>query len=124
MFTIFGVVGLVLAIVGLYATLAYDVAQRSRELSVRVALGAQSRQIVRLVMRGGVGLVLSGVVLGWLVALSSTRWVAELLYEVSPRDIAIYGGVGAALVVVGIVATAMPAWRATKVDLREAMAAE
>jgi predicted permease len=124
MFTIFGVVGLVLAIVGLYGTLAYDVAQRSRELSVRVALGAQSRQIVRLVMRGGVGLVLSGVVLGWLVALSSTRWVAELLYEVSPRDIAIYGGVGAALVVVGIVATAMPAWRATKVDLREAMAAE
>jgi len=91
---------------------------------VRVALGAESRQIVRLVMRGGVGLVISGVVLGWLVALSSTRWVVELLYEVSPRDMAIYGGVGAALVVVGVLATAMPAWRATKVDLREAMAAE
>ena len=94
MFSIFGLVGLALAVVGLYGTLAYDVAQRSRELSVRVALGAGSRQIIRLVMRGGVGLVLSGVVLGWLVALSSARWVADLLYEVSARDAAIYGGVG------------------------------
>jgi len=124
MFSIFGVVGLALAVVGLYGTLAYDVAQRSRELSVRVALGAGSRQIVRLVMRGGVGLVLSGVVLGWLVALSSARWVADLLYEVSARDAGIYGGVGVALVVVGVLATALPAWRATKVDLREAMSAE
>jgi putative ABC transport system permease protein len=124
MFSIFGLVGLALAVVGLYATLAYDVAQRSRELSVRVALGAESRQIVRLVMRSGVGLVVSGVVLGWLVALSSGRWVAGLLYEVSPRDVGIYGAVGAALIVVGVLATTLPAWRATRVDLREAMAAE
>ena len=124
MFSIFGLVGLALAVVGLYGTLAYDVAQRSRELSVRVALGAGSRQIIRLVMRGGLGLVLSGVVLGWLVALSSTRWVADLLFEVSARVAGIYGGVGVALVVVGVLATALPAWRATKVDLREAMSAE
>jgi ABC-type antimicrobial peptide transport system permease subunit len=124
MFSVFGLVGLALAVVGLYATLAYDVAQRSRELSVRVALGAESRQIVRLVMRGGVGLVVGGVLLGWLVALASGRWVAELLYEVSPRDVAIFGGVGAVLVIVGVLATALPAWRATQVDLREAMAAE
>jgi len=124
MFSIFGLVGLALAVVGLYATLAYDVAQRSRELSVRVALGAESRQIVRLVMRGGVGLVLGGVLLGWLVALVSGRWVAELLYEVSPRDLATYGEVGVALIVVGVLATALPAWRATHVDLRAAMASE
>ena len=104
--------------------MAYDVAQRSRELSVRVALGAESRQIVRLVMRGGVGLVMGGVVLGWLIGLVSGRWVAGLLYEVSPRDMAIYGGVGVALIIVGVLATALPAWRATHVDLREAMAAE
>jgi len=75
-------------------------------------------------MRGGVGLVLGGVLLGWLVALVSGRWVAELLYEVSPHDVAIYGGVGVSLVVVGVLATALPAWRATRVDLREAMSAE
>jgi ABC-type antimicrobial peptide transport system permease subunit len=124
MFSIFGAVGLALAIVGLYGTLSYDVAQRSRELSVRIALGAESRQIVRLVMRGGVSLVVVGVVLGWLAAIAGGRWVSELLYEVSPRDVAIYGGVGAVLLAVGAIATALPAWRATKVDVREAMMAE
>ena len=124
MFSIFGAVGLALAIVGLYATLAYDVAQRSRELSVRVALGAESRQIVSLVMRGGLSLVIVGVCLGWVVALGSGRLVSNLLYQVSPRDLAIYGGVGVTLFVVGAMATALPAWRATKVDLRTAMAAE
>jgi len=124
MFAVFGAVGLALAIVGLYATLAYDVAQRSRELSVRVALGAESRQIVSLVMRGGLALVIAGVVLGWTVALGSGRWVSNLLYDVSARDVTIYGGVGAVLFVVGALATALPAWRATKVDLRTAMAAE
>jgi len=124
MFSIFGAVGLALAIVGLYATLAYDVAQRSRELSVRVALGAESRQIVSLVMRGGLALVVAGVALGWLVALGSGRFVGHLLYEVSPHDVAVYAGVGVVLFVVGALATALPAWRATKVDIRTAMAAE
>ena len=124
MFSVFGAVGLALAIVGLYATLAYDVAQRSRELSVRVALGAESRQIVSLVMRGGLTLVIVGVGLGWVVALGSGRWVSNLLYDVSARDMMIYGSVGAVLFLVGILATALPAWRATKVDLRTAMAAE
>ena len=113
-----------LAIVGLYGTLSYDIAQRSRELCVRVALGAESREIVRLVMRGGLALVAGGVALGWVAALLSRRWVSDLLYEVSPHDIRIYASVGAVLLFVGVVATALPAWRATKVDLREAMTAE
>jgi ABC-type antimicrobial peptide transport system permease subunit len=69
-------------------------------------------------------LVVVGVTLGWIAALASGRWVSNLLYEVSSRDVGIYAGVGSFLFVVGALATALSAWRATKVDLRTAMAAE
>jgi ABC-type antimicrobial peptide transport system permease subunit len=87
-------------------------------------LGAESRQIISLVMRGGLSLVIAGVGLGWIVALGSGRFVSNLLYGVSPRDAAVYAGVAALLFGVGALATALPAWRATKVDIRAAMAAE
>lgn len=124
MFGVFGGLALVLASIGLYAMLAYDVAQRTRELSVRMALGAQSRDIMRLVMRRGIGLAASGTVFGVLLALGGGRWIKDLLYDVSTTDAAVFAAVVATLLLTAFIATTLPARRATRVDLRTAMTAE
>jgi predicted permease len=124
MFVAFGALALVLAAVGLYSVIAYNVAQRTHELGVRVALGAQSADVLKLVVSEGLRVATVGVVLGVGLALWATKWVKPLLYEVSPRDPAIYTLVSAVLVAVAIMASWVPARRATKVDPNVALRAD
>jgi predicted permease len=116
MFVAFGVLALVVAAVGLYGVVAYSVAQRMQELGVRVALGAQTRDVVRLVVGQGVRFAVAGVTLGALLALLAARWVQPLLFAQSATDVRVFGAVGAVLILVAVAASALPARRATRVD--------
>jgi putative ABC transport system permease protein len=116
MFTIFGLLALVVASVGLYSVVAYDVSQRTRELGVRVALGANAPAVVRLVVGEGVRTVALGLALGAIVSLALATRVAPLLYEVSAKDPATYGGVVTVLLIVAVIASLAPALRAARVD--------
>ena len=124
MFTAFGLLALVLAAIGLYSVIAYNVAQRTQEMGVRIALGAQSRDVVSLVIREGVRIVVPGVVLGAAIALIAGRWVAPLLFEVSPKDPPVLATVVAVLIAVAMVASWVPAARAARVDPIEALRAD
>jgi putative ABC transport system permease protein len=124
MFAAFGGLALALAAIGLYSVVAYGVAQRQQEIGVRIALGASSSNIVRLVMGGGVRLVAAGVVIGGAIALWAGRWVAALLFQESPHDPLVYAVGAAVLVGVALVATAMPAFAASRVDPNAALRAE
>jgi putative ABC transport system permease protein len=116
MFTIFGLLALVVASVGPYSVVAYDVSQRTRELGVRVALGANAPAVVRLVVGEGVRTVALGLALGAIVSLALATRVAPLLYEVSAKDPATYGGVVTVLLIVAVIASLAPALRAARVD--------
>jgi putative ABC transport system permease protein len=114
--TLFAVLALVLAAVGLYGVTAYAVAQRTRELGIRVALGATSRDVVRLVLDMGGRLVLVGLAIGTLAALMLSRLMSTLLFGVSARDPMTFAGVALLLAAVSMVACYIPARRATRVD--------
>lgn len=116
MFTLFGGLALVLAALGLYSVIAYDVAQRSHELGVRVALGATAGRVARLILSEGVRIALIGVVLGSAIALAASRWIAPLLYEESPRDPVVFSVVWGVLVATAVLASLVPARRASRVD--------
>jgi len=116
MFTAFGLLSLVLAAIGLYSVIAYDVAQRSHELGVRIALGARAGHLVRLVVGEGVRFALVGMALGGVIALAAGRWVEPLLFAQSARDPAVFGAVTATLLVVALAASFLPAVRAARVD--------
>jgi putative ABC transport system permease protein len=116
MFVAFGVLALIVAAVGLYGVVAYNVAQRMQELGVRVALGAQTRDVVRLVVGQGVRFAVAGVTLGTVLALLAARWVQPLLFAQSATDVRVFGAVGAVLIVVAVAASALPARRATRLD--------
>jgi predicted permease len=116
MFLAFGALALVLAAIGLYSVIAYDVAQRTRELGIRIALGARLDDVVRLVTRDGMRFALVGVVLGGVIAFLAGRWIGPLLYSVSPNDPLVYGVVAGVLLAVAAGASALPALRATRVD--------
>ncbi|HKG92102.1 MAG TPA: ABC transporter permease [Gemmatimonadaceae bacterium] len=116
MFTIFGGLALLVAAVGLYSVISYGVAQRTHELGVRVALGARSGDVVRLVVGEGTRVALVGIVLGLGVALFAGRYVKPLLYSVSERDPATFAVVIVALLVVAVAASFIPALRASRVD--------
>ena len=124
LFTVAGLLALLVAAVGVYSSLAYTVSQRTQEMGVRVALGANAWSIVRLVVAESVGVVAIGVTCGMLVALASGKVVASLLYETSPRDPMIIIASMATLLVVAVVASTIPAWRASRVDPLTAMRAE
>ncbi|HVT38648.1 MAG TPA: ADOP family duplicated permease [Gemmatimonadaceae bacterium] len=124
MFVAFGGLALALAAIGIYSVVAYGVAQRRQEIAVRIALGSPRARVVRLVMRGGLRLVGAGVVLGSLIAVGAGRQVAPLLFQESPTDPVVYLSVAAVLVVAALVATAMPAWRASRVDPNVALRAD
>jgi ABC-type antimicrobial peptide transport system permease subunit len=116
MFVAFGVLALIVAAVGLYGVVAYNVAQRMQELGVRVALGAQTRDVVRLVVGQGVRFAVAGVTLGTVLALLAARWVQPLLFAQSATDVRVFAAVGAVLIVVAVAASALPARRATRLD--------
>ena len=124
MFVAFGGLALIVAAVGLYGVIAYNVAQRLHELGVRVALGAQGSDVVRLVVGQGVRYATTGVVLGAAVAMAIAPRVQALLFEQSARDARVFVLVGLVLTVVAIVASAIPARRATRVDPNVVLRAE
>ena len=124
LFSVLGALALVLAAVGLYAAVAHDVAQRTYEMGIRMALGARAGNVLRLVLREGVGIAVGGVVLGEGIALAVGRAIASLLFEISPYDPTILVAVGSTLIVVAILATLIPAMRATRVDPSVALRAE
>jgi len=113
---LFAATALLLALVGVYGVIAYGVNQRTRELGIRVALGAHPRQILRLVMRQGMTPVAAGLGLGFLTALVATRVLRSMLFEVSPADLLTYVMVGGSVLLAAIGASYWPARRATRID--------
>jgi len=124
MFVAFGGLAVVLAGVGLYSVIAFGVAQRRQEIGIRIALGAPRGHVMRLVVRGGLRLVVAGIGAGSLIALWAGKWVATLLFRESPGDPLVYGAVAAVLVTVALVATAIPAFVASRVDPNVALRAD
>jgi len=113
---VFAAVAMVLAAIGIYGVIAYSVTQRTREIGIRMALGAQKTQMLGMVLRQSMVLVAIGLVIGFLVALGATRVMATLLYGVSANDLSIYAVVIALLSAAAFLASYVPARRAMKVD--------
>lgn len=107
---------LILGALGLYGVLSYVVAERTREIGVRMALGATARSVRRMVVRQGARVVLVGIVLGVAAAIASTRFLRTLLYDVNPVDPLVFVGMSAMMVAIGMLASYMPARRASRVD--------
>jgi putative ABC transport system permease protein len=116
LFESFGIVALVLAAIGIYGVLSGSVSERTREIGVRLALGAQRRDVLGMILRQGLKLILSGVGIGLLASWAVTRMLSKLLYGVSATDPSIFGGVALMLILVALLACYLPARRATKVD--------
>ena len=112
----FGFLALGLACVGLYGLLAYGVAQRIKEIGIRLALGAERRGITALVLKNGARLVLAGLAIGLPVAWMASRWVESLLFELTPGDPAAVAGAAIALIVATLLAAYVPARRASRLD--------
>ncbi len=116
MLAAFAAFALALAAIGLYGVLAYLVTQSTRDIGVRVALGARPGDIIGMVVRHGMELVAIGVVAGLIGALALTRVMASMLFGISTMDAVTFLAVPVVLVVVACAATVIPAWRATHVD--------
>jgi len=116
MFGIFGAAALFLAGVGVYGVLSFSVSQRTQEMGVRIALGAKQSDVLRLVVRQGVTLAAVGVLLGLVGAFGITRVIRSLLYNVTPTDPLSFGGVALFLAAIAVLASYLPARRATNVD--------
>ncbi|HSS77188.1 MAG TPA: ABC transporter permease [Thermoanaerobaculia bacterium] len=112
----FSLVALLVTGIGLYGTLAFTVSRRTRELGIRMALGARSSEIMTLVIRRGLALTLTGLVLGLVGAAWTTSVFASLLFEVTPTDPAVFIVVALLLTLVGLAASSLPAYSATRVD--------
>jgi predicted permease len=115
---------LLLAVIGLYGVLAYSVARRSRELGIRIALGARSSEVFRLVVREGMRLVALGIALGLGASFAATRLVSGMLFDIARTDPNVFVGVTLALLGSGLAACALPARRATRLDAMEALRSE
>jgi predicted permease len=111
----FGLLALLLAVMGLYSVMAYSVSRRTREIGIRMALGAQVGDVLKMVVGEGMGLVLSGIVIGMIGALALTRVLTSLLFGVGAGDLLTYLGVGLLLTIVALAACYVPARRAARV---------
>ena len=111
-----GLIGLALAAIGIFGMVSYAVAQRTHEIGIRMTLGAQAGDVLRLVLRQGVGIALAGLTLGLLGAVILTRLLVKLLYGISPTDPLTFGSVALLLLAVVLLAGYLPARKATKVD--------
>ncbi len=123
-FVVFGSLALVLATIGLYGMIAYNVAQRSHEMGVRIAPGAQRGDVVWLVVRQGTLVGAVGIVTGSAIALLGARWIEPLLFGVSPRDPLVYVLVAATMLAMAAAASFVPARRAARADPNVALRAE
>jgi predicted permease len=112
----FAIVALLLAAIGVYGVISYSVAQRTHEIGIRMALGAQPDEVRMLIVRRGLGLVLMGIVCGIVGAFALTRALSTLLFEVSPTDLATYLSIPLLLLVVTLLACWVPARRAARID--------
>ena len=120
----FALLALVLAVVGIYGVISYAVSQRTKELGLRMALGADAGDTLQLVVRRSMGLVLAGVGLGLIAAAIVTRWLSGVLYGVNPLDPVVFIGVSVLLALAALAASLVPARRATRVDPIIALRAE
>jgi ABC-type antimicrobial peptide transport system permease subunit len=107
---------LLLAAIGLYGVMSYAVSQSTRELWLRMAVGARPLDLFRLVMLRGLVMTAGGIVLGAVAALGLTRLIGDLLYKVNPRDPFAFGSAFLVMAIVSLAACFLPAWRATRID--------
>jgi ABC-type antimicrobial peptide transport system permease subunit len=119
--SIFAGVALVLTIVGLYGVMSYSVVQRTNEIGIRLALGAQTRDVLLMIVKQGSKLIVLGLVIGLVGAFAATRVIGSLLFGVKTRDPFTFVAAAVLLAIVALLACYVPAWRATKVDPLEAL---
>jgi ABC-type antimicrobial peptide transport system permease subunit len=113
---VLGAISMLLAGVGLYGVMAHSVSQRTREIGIRMALGADSGGVLRIVMREGLLLAILGIAAGLAITLAATPQIAPLLYQISPADPVSIAGAALFLILVAVLASLIPALRATRVD--------
>lgn len=116
LFGVFAGIALVISMVGIYGVISYAVSQRTHEIGIRMALGAQAKDVLRMVVWRGMRLTFVGVAIGLASALALTRIMRNLLFEVSPADPATFTLITLSLIAVAFIASYIPARRATKVD--------
>ena len=114
--SIFAGVALVLTLVGLYGVMSYSVAQRTNEIGIRLALGAQTRDVLLMIVKQGSILILLGLTIGLVGAFVATRLIESLLFGVTTKDPFTFAAAAVLLALVALLACYIPAWRATKVD--------
>ncbi len=124
LFSIFGALALGLAVVGLYGVKAYSVARRTREIGIRMALGAQAGAVLRMIMREGSVMLISGVAIGLLLAIATAKLLSGILYGVPALDPIAFTVAPLVLTIAALIATWLPARRATRVDPVQALRAE
>jgi putative ABC transport system permease protein len=117
----FAVVAVSLACIGIYGVISYSVGQRTRELCIRFALGAQHRDIIRIILKSGIKLSVIGIVVGLVIALALSRLIASLLYEIKTYDPLVLLGSVLLLIIVAVLSIYIPAYRAAKTDPMEAL---
>jgi putative ABC transport system permease protein len=120
----FAIVALTLASIGLYGVIAHAVTERTHEIGVRMALGADARHVLSLIVRQGLTTTVAGVAIGVLGAVAMSRWIQDLLFGVTATDPATFVAVVMTLMTVALVACCVPAWRATRVDPSTALRSE
>jgi putative ABC transport system permease protein len=124
MFMIFGFIALFLAAVGLYAVMSFSVSRRTREIGIRMALGAEAMRVVRMIIRQGAVQLAVGVTIGLAAALGVSSLMSVILFDVRPHDAMVFGGVAVTLALTGLLASTVPALRATQVDPLTALRTE